>query len=52
VENPLSAKILSGELKEGDTIRVDAGKDGLTFNGKTRKTAKTPKTTKKAGAAK
>jgi len=52
VENPLSAKILSGELKEGDTIRVDAGKDGLTFNGKTRKTPKTPKTTKKAGAAK
>ncbi len=51
VENPLSAKILSGELKEGDTIRVDAGKDGLTFNGKTRKTAKTPKTAKKAGAA-
>jgi len=52
VENPLSAKILSGEFKEGDTIRVDAGKDGLTFNGKTRKTAKTPKTAKKAGAAK
>jgi ATP-dependent Clp protease ATP-binding subunit ClpC len=49
VENPLSAKILSGELKEGDTVRVDAGKDGLTFDGKT---AKTPKKAKAAGAAK
>jgi len=48
VENPLSAKILSGQLKEGDTVRVDAGKDGLTFSGKT---AKKPKTAKKAKAA-
>jgi len=48
VENPLSAKILSGEFKEGDTVRVDAGKDGLTFDGKT---AKTPKTARKARAA-
>ncbi|NQT31072.1 MAG: AAA family ATPase [Deltaproteobacteria bacterium] len=48
VENPLSSKILSGELKEGDTIRVDAGKDGLTFDGKTKKTAKKARA---AGAA-
>jgi ATP-dependent Clp protease ATP-binding subunit ClpC len=34
VENPLSSKLLRGELKEGDTIRVDLGKDGLTFNTK------------------
>jgi ATP-dependent Clp protease ATP-binding subunit ClpC len=48
VENPLSAKILSGQLKEGDTVRVDAGKDGLTFDGKG---AKKPKAAKKAKAA-
>ncbi len=34
VENPLSSKLLRGELKEGDTIRVDLGKDGLTFKTK------------------
>ncbi len=38
VENPLSSKVLRGELKEGDTVRVDLGKDGLTF--KTRSAAK------------
>ena len=52
VENPLSAKILSGELTEGDTVRVDAGKDGLTFNSKAAKTPKTAKKAKAAGAAK
>jgi len=31
VENPLSTKVLSGEFKEGDTIVVDAGDDGLVF---------------------
>ncbi len=31
VENPLSSKLLRGEFKEGDTIKVDAGADGLTF---------------------
>jgi len=36
VENPLSAKILSGELAEGDTVRVDLGKEGLTFTAKKR----------------
>ena len=35
VENPLSTRLLRGELKEGDTIRVDLGKDGLTFKTKT-----------------
>jgi len=40
VENPLSAKILSGQLNEGDTIRVALGKEGLTFSGKTAKKAK------------
>jgi ATP-dependent Clp protease ATP-binding subunit ClpC len=41
VENPLSAKILSGELKEGDTVKVDLGKEGLTFSGRRAKTKKT-----------
>ncbi len=31
VENPLSSMILRAELNAGDTVRVDAGKDGLTF---------------------
>ncbi len=39
VENPLSSQILRGELKEGDTVRVDLGKSGLTF--KTKAPAKT-----------
>ncbi|MFC2032164.1 ATP-dependent Clp protease ATP-binding subunit [Chloroflexota bacterium] len=31
VENPLSSKLLRGEFKEGDTITVDLGDEGLTF---------------------
>jgi len=31
VENPLSSKLLRGEFKEGDTVKVDHGKDGLIF---------------------
>jgi ATP-dependent Clp protease ATP-binding subunit ClpC len=31
VENPLSSQVLKGELKEGDTVRVNLGKNGLTF---------------------
>ncbi|MBA7653513.1 ATP-dependent Clp protease ATP-binding subunit ClpC [subsurface metagenome] len=31
VENPLSTKLLSGEFKEGDTVKVDLGDKGLTF---------------------
>ena len=34
VENPLSTKLLTGELKEGDTVKVDLGKEGLTFKTK------------------
>jgi ATP-dependent Clp protease ATP-binding subunit ClpC len=34
VENPLSSQLLRGELKEGDTVKVDLGKDGLTFKTK------------------
>ncbi len=36
VENPLSAKVLKGEIKEGDTIKVDLDRDSkLTFKTKT-----------------
>ncbi|MGD0780830.1 MAG: AAA family ATPase [Dehalococcoidales bacterium] len=37
VENPLSSKLLRGELKEGDTVKVDVDKetDELTFKTKT-----------------
>ena len=31
VENPLSSQMLRGEIKEGDTVKVDLGKEGLTF---------------------
>ncbi len=31
VENPLSNQVLRGDIKEGDTVKVDLGKEGLTF---------------------
>jgi ATP-dependent Clp protease ATP-binding subunit ClpC len=31
VENPLSTSLLRGEFKEGDTVKVDLGDEGLTF---------------------
>jgi ATP-dependent Clp protease ATP-binding subunit ClpB len=31
LENPLALRLLEGEFAEGDTIRVDAGDDGLVF---------------------
>ncbi len=35
VENPLSTRVLRGEFKEGDTVKVDLGDEGLTFVAKT-----------------
>ena len=32
IENPLSNKVLSGEVKEGDSVLVEAGESGLTFS--------------------
>ena len=32
VQDPLALKILAGEVHEGDTLRVDRGKDGLIFS--------------------
>ncbi len=34
VESPLSKRLLKGEFKEGDTVVVDVGEDGLTFRKK------------------
>jgi ATP-dependent Clp protease ATP-binding subunit ClpB len=31
LQDPLALKILSGEFHEGETIKVDHGEDGLTF---------------------
>jgi ATP-dependent Clp protease ATP-binding subunit ClpB len=31
LQDPLALRILSGEFREGDTIRVDRGPEGLTF---------------------
>jgi ATP-dependent Clp protease ATP-binding subunit ClpB len=31
LENPLALRLLEGEFAEGDTVRVDAGGDGLVF---------------------
>ena len=33
LQNPLAGMILEGGVKEGDTVRVSAGKQGLTING-------------------
>jgi len=35
VENPLSTRVLRGEFKEGDTVKVDLGDGGLTFVART-----------------
>jgi ATP-dependent Clp protease ATP-binding subunit ClpC len=40
VENPLSSRLLHGEFKEGETILVDRGPDGLTFKAKKAKSKK------------
>ena len=34
VQDPLSELILSGQVKDGDKVKISAGKQGLTFNGK------------------
>jgi ATP-dependent Clp protease ATP-binding subunit ClpB len=33
LQNPLATKLLDGSLHEGETVRVSAGLDGLTFSG-------------------
>jgi ATP-dependent Clp protease ATP-binding subunit ClpB len=31
VQDPLALKLLSGDIREGDVVEVDAGEGGLTF---------------------
>ena len=31
IENPLAKRLLNGEFKEGETVVVDVGPEGLTF---------------------
>jgi ATP-dependent Clp protease ATP-binding subunit ClpB len=38
IADPLAMRVLSGEVHEGDTIRIDRGEDGLTFTVKASKT--------------
>ncbi len=33
LQNPLASLILEGSVKEGDTVRVTATRDGLLING-------------------
>ncbi|MGI8725654.1 MAG: ATP-dependent chaperone ClpB [Methyloceanibacter sp.] len=37
VQDPLAEMILQGKVKDGDTVNVTAGKDGLMFNGEAAK---------------
>ncbi|HEX9329443.1 MAG TPA: AAA family ATPase, partial [Reyranella sp.] len=34
VQDPLAEMILAGEVRDGDRVKISAGKQGLTFNGK------------------
>ena len=34
VQDPLAEMILAGSIKDGEKVRISAGKNGLTFNGK------------------
>jgi ATP-dependent Clp protease ATP-binding subunit ClpB len=33
VQDPLAELILSGKIKDGETVKISAGRDGLIFNG-------------------
>jgi ATP-dependent Clp protease ATP-binding subunit ClpB len=35
VQDPLAEMILAGDVRDGATVKISAGKNGLTFNGKT-----------------
>jgi ATP-dependent Clp protease ATP-binding subunit ClpB len=39
LQDPMAELILSGKIKDGDTVKVSAGKGGLTFNGQAVKEA-------------
>jgi len=40
VQDPLAEMILEGKIRDGETVKVSASKDGLTFNGTAAKPAK------------
>ncbi|MEZ5765396.1 MAG: ATP-dependent chaperone ClpB [Xanthobacteraceae bacterium] len=40
VQDPLAEMILAGEIKDDETVKVDVGPDGLTFNGQLSATAR------------
>jgi ATP-dependent Clp protease ATP-binding subunit ClpB len=33
VQDPLAELILSGRIKDGETVKISAGREGLNFNG-------------------
>jgi ATP-dependent Clp protease ATP-binding subunit ClpB len=33
IQNPLASLYLEGKVEDGDTVKISANKDGLTFNG-------------------
>ncbi|MGY2851473.1 ATP-dependent Clp protease ATP-binding subunit ClpB [Bradyrhizobium sp. USDA 4509] len=35
VQDPLAEMLLAGDVRDGSTMQISSGKDGLTFNGKT-----------------
>ncbi|MCP2222623.1 MULTISPECIES: ATP-dependent chaperone ClpB [Bradyrhizobium] len=35
VQDPLAEMLLAGDVRDGSTVQISSGKDGLTFNGKT-----------------
>jgi ATP-dependent Clp protease ATP-binding subunit ClpB len=39
VQNPLAEMLLEGKVHDGETVKISAGKDGLTFNGTAAKQA-------------
>ena len=47
VQDPLAIKVVSGEITEGDTVRITRGKDGLQFE-----TTHTPKDESEVNRAK
>lgn len=38
-QDPLAEMILSGDVRDGSAVKISAGKEGLTFNGKTAQAA-------------
>ena len=39
VQDPLAEMVLAGKIRDGETVKITAGKDGLMFNGAAAKKA-------------